>query len=104
MENNNKKASFTTTFALFICCMGLFAQNSLYDPIPIVHDTSFQWIGESDKVINLTPKDPSLSLKKWYLDKIRKGGVTAYTMNSDRRSLSPYQFSMPSLETQAWLK
>ncbi len=95
---------YTTTLILFIIVINSLAQVPGNYTLYIQHDTAIQWAAECDKVVNLSPKVQGYSLKKWYLDKIRKGDVTAYTMNNSRDKVSSYQLSMPSLETQGWLK
>lgn len=93
----------TTTFVLAIG-LSLYAQKNNYSPIPILQDAAIQWSAESDKVINLSPKTPGNSLKKWYLDKIKKEGVRAYIMKNNREFVSALQLSIPLLGTQDWLK
>jgi hypothetical protein len=98
-----KKA--TTTFVLVIACFSAFSQvTNPYYTIPIQHDTAIQWAAESDKVVNLTPKVQAYSLKKWYMDKLKNGVVTAYKMNDSKDAVASYELSMPALETQSWLK
>lgn len=72
--------------------------------IPIQHDTAIQWAAECDKVINLSPKISEFSLKKWYLNKLRHDGVTAYRKSASSSTLIPYHLSLPGLQTQEWLK
>jgi hypothetical protein len=93
----------TTLIISFITCNS-FAQVVSGYTIHIQLDTAIQWAAECDKVVNLSPKVQAYSLKKWYLDKIRKGDATAYKMNNKRDAVSSYQLSMPSLATQEWLK
>ncbi len=93
-----------TTFVSVITTTCLFSQQSGYNGIPIRHDTAIQWSAACNKVINLASATNNLHLKKWYLDKIRKGDVVAYKMNPGSASFSSYRLSMPGLETQEWLK
>ncbi len=95
----------TGALALAITCFSAFSQiTNPYYTIHIQHDTAIQWAAESDKVVNLSPKVQAYSLKKWYLEKIRKGDVIAYKMNSDRNAVSSYQLTIPALATQEWMK
>jgi len=94
----------TSLLALIIPCVGLYAQEKTHYSIPIVHDTTVQWVAEAEKVINLTHKTGAYSLKKWYLDKIRNEGVVAYELNNKRDIISTYRLSIPLLNTQDWLK
>ncbi len=89
-------------FCFALSCLNVFGQNSYYT-IPIQHDTAIQWAAECDKVVNLSPKIKEFSLKKWYLDKLKNGSVTAYLKNSDNSSVSSYTFSLPGIQTQDWL-
>ncbi len=95
---------YTTTLILFFIAVNSFAQVVSNYTLHIQHDTAIQWAAECDKVINLAPKVQAYSLKKWYLDKIRKEDATVYRVNNSRDKVSSYQLSMPSLETQDWLK
>ena len=79
------------------------AQTNHYYPIPIQHDTAIQWAAECDKIINLSPKINEYSLKKWYLDKLIKSTVNAYTAIGSKL-VSSYSLSLPGLEKQDWLK
>lgn len=72
--------------------------------VPIQHDTAIQWAAACDKVINLSPKISEYSLKKWYLNKLKQGTVTAYRENTGSNSVSPYDLSMPGLQIPGWLK
>src|SRR6185503_1499562 len=81
----------------------VFSQNRSYTAF-IQLDTSIKWAAECDKVINLSPKVKDYSLKKWYIDKLKTGSVTAYKINNETRVLSSYELSMPGLERQEWLK
>jgi hypothetical protein len=94
----------TTAFFFFFFSFGLNAQLSQSYTSFIQQDTAIRWAAECDKVINLTPKVQEHSLKKWYLDKLKKNSVTAYRMNNDMRSVSSYKISIPELQTQEWLK
>ena len=80
------------------------AQTNHYYTIPIQHDTAIQWAAECDKVINLSPKENEYSLKKWYMDKLKKASVTNYTKVKGSSSVSSYSLSLPGLEKQDWLK
>jgi hypothetical protein len=75
-----------------------------YYSIPIQHDTAIQWSAECDKVINVSPKVNEYSLKKWYMEKIKNGSVTAYRKKEGSSFVSSYELSIPQLETQDWLK
>lgn len=86
-------------FALYVC-----GQDIINYAIPIQQDTAIQWAAESDKVVNLTTKTAEHSLKKWYLNKLRNGNVTAYKKLPGGRAGAAYQLSMPGLGTQDWLK
>lgn len=98
-----KKA--TTTLVLSIICLSSFSQvSNPYYTIPIQHDTAIQWAAECDKVVNLSPKINEYSLKKWYLDKLKTGSITAFIKNSGSSSVSSYSLSLPGLEKQDWLK
>jgi hypothetical protein len=66
-------------------------------------DTLIKWAAECDKVINLSPKVNDYSLKKWYVDKLKKSAVTAYKVDDEARTLLPYQLSIPGLQRQEWL-
>lgn len=92
-----------TTFLLVSTLLNASAQKSYYT-IPIQHDTAIQWAAESDKVINLSPKINEYSLKKWYLDKLKNGSITAYTKDNGSSAVSSYSLSLPGLEKQDWLK
>ena len=96
-----KKYIITPIFILV--ATSSFAQNNTYQSIPIVHDTVIQWSALCNKVINLTPKKNEYSLKKWYLDKLKKGSVTAYIATGNKL-VSTYDLSLPGLEKQNWLK
>ncbi len=88
---------------LFFYGSSIFSQ--IYNPhaaVPIQHDTVIQWAAESDKVINLTPKANGVSLKKWYLDRIKNSSVKAYRKKGN--IYISYPLSMPGLQTQEWLK
>lgn len=88
---------------VFFYASSVFSQvHNPYAAIPIQHDTAIQWAAESDKVMNLTPKANGLSLKKWYLDRLKGSSVKAY--RTDGRFFSSYPLSMPGLQTQEWLK
>jgi len=89
--------------ALFL---GLFflKASAQYYAIPIQHDTAIQWAAECDKVVNLTSVTGGNSLKAWYLDKLKKSTVTAYTKERGSKYGSSYDLSLPSLERQDWLK
>jgi len=96
-----KRLFLIIAFCFYAGC--IFSQ--VYNPtvaIPIQHDTVIQWAAESDKVINLTPKANVISLKKWYLDRLKGSSVKAYRKNSG--FFSSYPLSMPGLQTQDWLK
>lgn len=80
------------------------AEAQVYPPVPIVHDTISQWSARSEKIINLTPLKKEHSLKKWYLEKLKNGVVTAYAQKEGRNYFSPYELSIPQLTTQDWLK
>ncbi|MBK9570314.1 MAG: hypothetical protein IPO53_10660 [Chitinophagaceae bacterium] len=95
---------YTTTLAFVFTVFSSFAQTPTFYTAFIQQDTAIQWAAESDKVINLSPKINAYSLKKWYLDKIRKGAATAYKIKESRDGVSSYQLSMPSIATQDWLK
>ncbi|HEY6062663.1 MAG TPA: hypothetical protein VIV35_03585 [Chitinophagaceae bacterium] len=95
----------TTTLVLSIICLCSFSQvTNPYYTIPIQQDTAIQWAAECDKVINLSPRINEYSLKKWYLDKLKNGSITAYQKNKGSSSVSSYSLSMPGLQTQDWLK
>lgn len=96
-----KKLFFILVFFFF--GSSIFSQ--IYNPhaaVPIQYDTVIQWAAESDKVINLTPKANSVSLKKWYLNRIKNNTVKAYRKNGNY--IKTYPLSMPGLQTQEWLK
>ncbi|MGQ0739040.1 MAG: hypothetical protein ACT4OJ_08295 [Bacteroidota bacterium] len=95
---------FSLFLTLSLCVLHLGAQVISGYKIPIQDDTAIQWAAECDKVINLSPKINEYSLKKWYINKLKKGSVTAYTKNNGSRFVSSYQLSMPDLEKQEWLK
>lgn len=98
---NMKKLLLVLLF--FIYGGKIFSQ--VYNPnvaIPIQQDTAIQWVAESDKVLNLTPKANGVSLKKWYLDRLKSSSVNAY--RNDGRFFSSYPLSIPGLQTQDWLK
>ena len=90
---------------LIACFLALstsgWGQNGYY-PIPIVHDTVVQWSAESDKVVNLS--SPGRSLKEWYLNKLKKGTVTAYEKSRGDRYVSSYDLSFPRLDKPEWFK
>ncbi|MGH2553519.1 MAG: hypothetical protein ACRDEB_07375, partial [Chitinophagaceae bacterium] len=90
-------------YLLIILPVIFFGQGGPYQRIPIVHDTAIQWSAICNKVINLTAQKKEYSLKKWYLDKIKKGNVTAYTATGSKLN-SSFSFSIPGMETQDWLK
>ena len=97
-----KKYNFI--FLLFaIISSDCIAQNNSGYTLFIQRDTAIQWAAQSNKVINLTPKVQAYSLKKWYTDKIMKEGVTAYRETKEGDAVTPYQFSMSSLQKQDWL-
>src|ERR1700741_4225483 len=89
--------------AYLLCILFLDAASQVYNSVPIQHDTAFQWEAMSDKLINLYAGPGKSSLKKWYLDKLKKDTVTAYTMNKSGRFYSSYEAAMPQLERQEWL-
>lgn len=97
-----KKAA--TAFVFLFTAISSYCQVVSPYTIPIQHDTAIQWAAESDKVVNLTPKTAEHSLKKWYLNKLRNGNVTAYKKLPGGRAGAAYQLSMPGLRTQDWLK
>jgi hypothetical protein len=89
---------------MFLCVVYPYAQTISGYRIPIQHDTAIQWAAECDKVINLSPKINEYSLKKWYLNKLKKGRVTAYSKSKEGSALSSYDLSMPGLQAPDWLK
>src|SRR5688572_6719754 len=92
-------------FAFIIVNTGLCAAaQNVYSPIPIRKDTAIQWSARSEKLINLAGNGSAQSLKKFYLDKIRTRGVTAWEMNDGDKQPSSYHVFLPSLATQDWLK
>ncbi len=93
-----------TTIASLIIVLNLFSQNNSSYNSFIQLDTAIKWAAECDKIINLTPKVQSHSLKKWYLDKLKNGVVSAYKINNNRDAVSSYQLSIPGIEKQEWLK
>ncbi len=94
---------YATTFVLTLIYSGALAQNHHRHTFFIQQDTAIQWAAECNKVINLSPKVQAHSLKKWYLDKIKKSTVTAYMIDEDRKGVTSFPFSLPSLERQEWL-
>src|SRR5258705_3300444 len=94
----------TTTLAFAIACLSAPAQKNNYYTIHIQLDTAIQWAAECDKVVNLSPKVSEYSLKKWYLDKLKNGSVTAYAKEKGSSAVSSYSLSLPRLEKQDWLK
>lgn len=94
----------TTTLALAIACLSAPAQKNNYYTIHIQLDTAIQWAAECDKVISLSPKVSEYSLKKWYLDKLKNGSVTAYTKEKGSSAVSSFDMTLPNIEKQDWLK
>lgn len=92
-----------TIFLIGFVSLHSLAQ-SPYHAIPIRQDKEVQWIAESNKVLNLTPKSGANSLKKWYLDKLKKSSVTAYRTVDGGSAVTSYDLSLPDLEKQDWLK
>ncbi|HUR67084.1 MAG TPA: hypothetical protein VMZ03_12110 [Chitinophagaceae bacterium] len=88
--------------------VGSFALHSSaqkgYYAIPIRNVVEIQWSAEANKVLNLTPKNSVYSLKKWYLEKLKKGTVTAYETSDGNNRITSYELSLPKLEKQDWLK
>jgi hypothetical protein len=76
----------TTILILSFIAVNSIAQVVGGYTLHIQQDTAIQWAAESDKMINLTPK------------------VQAYRINNSGDVVSSYQFSMPLLTTQEWLK
>jgi hypothetical protein len=91
-----------TIFFAVAVALHSFAQKGYYS-VPIRHDNAAQWVAESNKVLNLTAKVPAKSLKKWYLEKLKKDTVTAYK-TMDGGAITAYDLSLPNLERQDWLK
>lgn len=91
-------------FIQSLCVAYPYAQTFSGYRIPIQHDTAIQWAAECDKVINLSPKINEYSLKKWYLNKLKNGRVTAYNKSIEGSALSSYDLSMPGLQAPEWLK
>ncbi|HEV7780865.1 MAG TPA: hypothetical protein VGO58_06345 [Chitinophagaceae bacterium] len=89
-------------FALTTTWYNSVAQDA-YSPVPIRNDTAIQWSGGSVKLVNLTGNASAQNLKKFYLDKIRAKGVTAYEMSEGDKYPSSYRLFLPSLGTQDWL-
>jgi hypothetical protein len=96
------KSIATSIFILFSIIT--FSQQAKSYTAFIQLDTSIKWAAECDKVLNLSPKVQEYSLKKWYLDKLNSGGVTAYKFNADQRSVTAYKLSIPGLGQPQWLK
>ncbi|HYC39412.1 MAG TPA: hypothetical protein VEB63_02915 [Chitinophagaceae bacterium] len=63
-----------------------------------------QWTAQCSKLANLTPPKGSMSLKKFYLEKLKNASVTAYRFVPGEPRPTVYQLSMPKLERQEWLK
>lgn len=93
-----------TTTVFLVISINSFSQNNNSYTTYIQHDTAIHWAAECDKVINLTSKVQSHSLKKWYLVKLKNGVVSAYKINNTRDAVSSYHLSIPGIEKQEWLK
>ncbi len=95
---------FKRSALLFVLLVtGFIAKTQgVYQRIPIVNDTVAQWSAASSKLVNLASS--TQSLKKFYLDKIRTKGITAYSINPATGYANPYQLNLPSLGVQDWLK
>lgn len=96
-----KNSFLIVVFFFSLKCMNAQVVNP-YAAIPIQRDTAIQWAAVCDKVINLTPKAGEVSLKKWYLEKLKNSSVTAW--KSYNGYLSSHKLSIPELTTQDWLK
>lgn len=96
-------------FRMFtLVCFGLlFFQASSQKNEPytkfIENNTKINWAAEYRSIVNLAPITNTISLKKYYLDRIRKQGVRSYII--DNRMIKDSTIVRnASLQTPEWLK
>src|SRR5687768_10720929 len=68
----------------------------------IHNNTRITWAAEYNTLVNLTPVTNTFSLKKYYLERVRKDSVKAYSIK-DRMVVSSSFLRDKDLQTQAWL-
>ena len=52
-------------------------------------DTAIKWAAVYNSYVNLTPANPSFSIRNFYINKLRKQGVTAYIDDSTALAVTP---------------
>jgi hypothetical protein len=65
-------------------------------------DSSFSWGAEYESLVNLTPKPGGISLKKWYLEKLRKSFVNAFDLDTDENVTGTHRVKA-DLTRPVWL-
>lgn len=93
---------------LFLLCLcGLFLEcysqsNESYTKF-IENNEKISWAAEYKSIVNLTPVTNTVSLKKYYLDRIGKQGALSYSVIDRVRSDSAL-VKLSNLQRQEWLK
>lgn len=68
-------------------------------------DTSIQWAGESDKILDLKGREGKYNIKGMYLSFMQGNrAIKAYYFDSNQKKLTPYQFINPNMNTPQFIK
>ncbi len=86
------KKLLLTYFFLYSC--NCYSQIKLEYGDFIELDNDIAWAAETDVYLNIAAKIPKYSIKNWYLQKLRDSGITAYLLNKDGSSVSPYKLTL----------
>jgi len=93
---------FFISLFLILSLVNIKAQH-VYDRIPIIRDTVFQWTAESDKVISFQASG-TINLKTWYLDKLKNDTILIYSKKRGDPFVQSSNLSLPGLRKPEWLK
>jgi len=98
------KKLFLFSFLVLFASHSLLSQpkNSYIDFL--LNDRSVRWAAEYETIVNLSAKTNTVSLKKWYLERLKKASVKAYQFNHNRTVSDSYMLSIPALSRQEWLE
>jgi hypothetical protein len=101
--NQQTKFSVILSMGIFLVfSMQAHGQSSYKDFV--YNNPSVKWAAEYESLVNLTPKTNTISLKKWYLNKLKTNHVKTYELTNDGKIKTNGSLYLPSLQKQEWLK